>query len=223
MIRTFSDFVRRATERLRALVSVSSRARTNSPAPNKKAGEAQNFASLFSEIAAEWDRAEEVIKLAEQVILDVVFPAIKELRYAGRRLVDALNCEANGGSPPEVTAYLEDAKFSCHRARHDAIDAALSFMAIELDRLAKQMGYDVVQNSYPEFVNFVERLDEARAAIAESRRNRHDRDKIYTAISKNNFPELVEDFKALRRSRTTMEIIVGRKSLAFGPEFSSAR
>lgn len=170
---------------------------------------------LFCEIREEWDKAEEVIKLAEQVTADVVIPAIQELRYAGRRLVDGLNAAALGEPDDRVVALLEDARFSCHRARHDAIDAAITLMSIDADILARQMGYNIVHNSFPDYLNFVERLDEARNHIAESRRNRADRDAIYTAITADDFPGLVNDYKALRRSETLMRIIVGAKKIGF--------
>ena len=87
-------------------------------------------ASLFADIQREWNAAEESIKRSEQIALDVSIPAISELRYAGRRLVDAMDIAQNGGNAQKVTAVLEDARFCCHRARHDAVDAALSKIAI---------------------------------------------------------------------------------------------
>ncbi len=214
MMRIFSDFASRVIRRLNAFLSVSSHEPTKGAKSIAKAGEdLDGLAGLFSDIRREWDTAEEVIKVAEQVTADVVIPAIMELRYAGRRLVDALNAHANGCSGDEICALVEDARFDCHRARHDAIDAALTQMAIDTDNLARQVGYDVVHNSFPDFVNFVERLDEARTSIVKSRGNRADRNAIYTAISSGDFPGLVQDYKALRRSRTVMEIILGRKKL----------
>ena len=168
---------------------------------------------LLASIADEWDQAEEVIKLAEQVVLDVVIPAVAELRYAGRRIVDGLNAHAAGRPESEVRSFIEEAKFDCLRARHDAIDAALAKMAVDLDLLARQMGYDVIHNSFPAFVDFLGRLDHARMEIAGSRRDRQNRDAIYSAISRSDFPALVKDYKALRRSEAVMRIIVGRKRL----------
>ena len=42
-----------------------------------------DYEAILTEIATEWGIAEFEIKLAEQVHRKVVFPAIKELRYAG--------------------------------------------------------------------------------------------------------------------------------------------
>lgn len=206
--------MRRVTRLLDACLSVSSQRSAKSKKLGEEAGaSAIARADLFTAIRDEWDNAEKVIKLAEQVTADVVIPAVQELRYAGRRLIDALNADACGEPPECVRAFIEDARFSCHRARHDAIDAAISLMSIDADLLARKMGYDIVHSSFPDYLNFVQRLDEARARIAESRANRHDRDAIYAAITQGDFPGLVLDYKALRRSELLMRIIIGRKKV----------
>lgn len=169
--------------------------------------------ALIAEISREWDKAEEVVKLAELVCEDVVIPAVAELRYAGRRLVDALNAQATGKAEAAVTALVEDARFCCFRSRHDAIDAALGRMAIEIDLLADAMGYDIVHNSYPEFVGFVQRLTDARRQIATSRGDRNNREAIYETLVATDFSKLVDDYLALKTSETTMRIIVDRKRL----------
>jgi hypothetical protein len=208
------SFIRRQTGRQGALPSVSSREPDNPKEQNIKAGELPTeFAGLFRCILDEWDHAEEVIKLAEQVTAHAVIPSIQELRYAGRRVVDALHRHMEGKPAEEARALLEDARFSCHRARHDAIDAAISVMSIDADALAKQMGYDVVHNSFPDFVNFLGRLDAVRQSIVASRGKRSSRDEIYSAITTSDFPGLVQDYKDLRRSETAMRIIVSRKKL----------
>jgi hypothetical protein len=208
--------MRRLMRRSSASTSVSS-PEPDSPDENDRAGEfPTGFAGLFRAIQEEWDLAEEVIKLAEQVTSHAVIPSIQELRYAGRRLIDALHGYAAGEPDERVRALLEDARFSCHRARHDAIDAAISTMGIDSESIARQMGYDVVHNSYPDYVNYLKRLDEVRRAIVVSRGRRSDRDEIYAAITAGDFPGLVQDYKDLRRSEVTMRIIVGRKRLGIG-------
>jgi hypothetical protein len=46
--------------------------------------------ALLRAIQDEWNRAETDIKTAELVVNNIVIPSVKELRYAGRRIVDAL-------------------------------------------------------------------------------------------------------------------------------------
>jgi len=97
--------------------------------------EITDFATTLTQIRREWDKAEHSLKIAEQVGNQVIFPAIKELRYAGRRIVDALAECASGGDANKVRALLDDALFDCYRARHDAVDASISTIAAELDVL----------------------------------------------------------------------------------------
>lgn len=192
--------------------------RSDRPASHKTEGEevTPDYSVLFADIRHEWDEAELVIKLAEQVTYDAIIPAVTELRYAGRRLIDALNAAAEGVPADRITAFLEDARFNCHRARHDAVDAAFAKMAIDLNRLAYKMGYDTVVAAYPDFVRLVRQLDEARDKILESRRYRANRDEIYKAISEVDFPSLVQDYRLLRQSETTMRIIKAAKSTSVG-------
>jgi len=165
----------------------------------------------FESIANEWDKAEKAIKLAEQVCDSVVIPAVAELRYAGRRIVDAINAAKNGCPSEQVEGLIADAEFDCHRSIHDAIDAALNEMSIQTDLLAKEMGYDVVNNSYPEFVDFSKKLVAARQQIASSRGDRDNRQAIYESIIQTDFSNIVENYQDLRNSETKMKIIVAAK------------
>lgn len=98
-----------------------------------------------------WNAAEESIKRREQIALDVSIPAITELRYAGRRIVDAIDLMQNGGSAEQVRAVLEDVRFCCHRARHDSIDAALAKIGIDPDDMTTRLGVAEVAAAYPDF------------------------------------------------------------------------
>lgn len=187
--------------------------KNNPEVPPESAALPKSADALIAEIKREWDKAEEVVKLAELVCEDVIIPAVAELRYAGRRLVDALNGQATGKTEGEVIALVEDARFCCFRSRHDAIDAALGRMALEIDVLANAMGYDVVHNSYPDFVAYVQRLTSARRQIAISRGDRNNREAIYESLVATDFSKLVDDHLALKTSETTMRIIVDRKRL----------
>ena len=114
--------------------------------------------ALLNSVLAEWNRAEEDIKIAEQVANKVVNPSIKELRYAGRRLVEALVKLQNAAPFEEVEALLNDALFNCHRARHDAVDAGTSKIAIDLDIMTTRLGYEVILPVHPAFPKLVQDL-----------------------------------------------------------------
>ena len=58
--------------------------------------ESDPYRDLLVSTYEEWDKAESIIKLAEQVSGEIVFPSINELRYAGRRISEALSCISRG-------------------------------------------------------------------------------------------------------------------------------
>jgi hypothetical protein len=108
-------------------------------------------AALLNSIAEEWNQAEEDVKVAEQICNEIVVPAIKEMRYAGRRIVDAIAKMHAGERAEEIEALLREARFDCHRARHDAIDAGTSKIAIDLEIMVKKLGPEVILPVCPGF------------------------------------------------------------------------
>jgi uncharacterized protein YdcH (DUF465 family) len=147
----------------------------------------EDVVALLASILAEWNRAETDIKIAEQVANKVVNPSIKELRYAGRRIVDALLKVREGGSPEEVKQLLTDALFDCHRARHDAIDAGTSKVALDLEVMTDKIGYDILLRTYPNFPALFRNLNNIRKKIAESRGNRDSRRSDLLNLRKRRF------------------------------------
>ena len=162
------------------------------------------FGQLLETIQAEWNRAEEDIKIAELVCNKIVIPAIKELRYAGRRTIDALNCIQRGGTADEVKTLFEEARFDCHRARHDAIDAATAKIASDLDIMVKKLGHHAIITAFPEFAKLWMSLRRVRDQIAKSRGNRTDRETIYSVIETTNFPNLVDLYNDMRAREQIM-------------------
>ena len=165
---------------------------------------------LFAEIAAEWDDAESVIKIAEQVSGKVVLPAVAELRYAGRRLIDAINAALGDAEPDEIKSYLHDALFNCHCAKHDAMDAAFSQIAITLELMVKKLGYENILAAYPGFAGFYSEFEIARSRIVNSRKNRQERLPIYDEIKEIEFPEIVSEFTKIKISEKIMKALAAK-------------
>jgi hypothetical protein len=159
----------------------------------------------WAAIAADWDQSEEIIKQAELVNEQAVVPAIKELRYAGRRLVDALNASAEGKDDAEIDRYLDDARFNCFRARHDAIDAALAKVAIDVENASSRLGYGSVLKALPNFAQFTAQLIEARNLTASSRKLRNGRDELYKSIAAIQFIEILEQYATFKTSLPMMK------------------
>ncbi|MCQ8185164.1 hypothetical protein [Parvularcula maris] len=161
--------------------------------------------AIFTDIRVQWDYAEADVKLAEQTCGKIVTPAIKELRYAGRRLVDALNEAYGTGDEAAITALLEDARFNCHCARHDAVDAAVGKMAADLEIMINKLGYEAVLKAYPEFPEFFSSLRDTQEKIARSRRDRANRQAIYESIENADLPQLVAGFGRVRTCEPIMK------------------
>ncbi|MDE2135573.1 MAG: hypothetical protein KGJ49_13370 [Alphaproteobacteria bacterium] len=106
---------------------------------------------MLGSIREEWNRAERDIKLAEQVCNEIVFPSINELRYGGRRVVEVVHKLLTDANEHEIDGLLADARFDCHRARHDAIDTAVSKIAITIDIMVEKLKYDAILPAFPEF------------------------------------------------------------------------
>jgi hypothetical protein len=155
------------------------------------------YADLLREIQVEWNKAEEAVKRSEQLTLEVSIPAISELRYGGRRLVDALDQAHRGGDDAKIRALLEDARFCCYRAQHDAIDSALATIGIDLDDLSRRLGFEAVIDAYPEFREFYAEFNLARGKIVESRRDRPGRNDIYEALTATDLPKLTAHYQRL--------------------------
>ena len=101
-------------------------------------------------LLSEWDRAEEAIKSAELIRGETVFAAVKELRYAGRLIVDALElCVSMAPhADTELRDRLVEATQNCIRARNDAVDASVTFIHKYLRFMDKTYGAAVLTPTF---------------------------------------------------------------------------
>jgi hypothetical protein len=118
---------------------------------------------------------------------------------------------ASGASQDDIDDLLADAKFDCHRARHDAIDAATSKIAIDLEIMVAKLGYEVILPVHQQFPQLVQQLQEVRNKIAASRTNRENREAIYSVIEATDFPGLVKSYEEMMASEHIMISIAKRR------------
>ena len=170
-----------------------------------------DYEELLSDISQEWDIAEREVKMAEQLHKKVVFPAIKELRYAGRRLADALAAITRGEDDKEIRGLLADARFACHCARHDVIDASMLKMGVDLSLALEKLGHEAVLGAFPEYPKLVRSVQEAQTLIATARQKRNERYDIYEELQKAQFPALIEQFKEFQSNEPLMKKIAGKE------------
>ena len=168
---------------------------------------------MFADIRKEWDQAEQDIKLGEQICTKIITPAIKELRYAGRRLVDALNEHSEKGWNDKVRAFLEDARFNCLRARHDAVDAAIGMMAADVETMLKKLGHEAVLKVCPDFAKFWTELKLVQEKIANSREDRDNRSAIYETIENTDLKSLSTQFSTIQTCEPLMKGIATRQKI----------
>jgi len=80
----------------------------------------------YSEIAELFDEAEQSLKLAEHTLYELSIPAVNELRYAGRHIVEALKADENG-KPNKAENERNKAAKHCKRAIYDCQEARALF------------------------------------------------------------------------------------------------
>lgn len=158
----------------------------------------EDVSRVLDQIYTEWDKAEKAIKIAEQVNGEIINPAIYELRYAGRRIIEGLRYYGESNYIDSLNK-LNDAHFDCCRARHDAIDAATSKISNDLSIAVKKIGSRVVLAHFSDYPKLVKELTTIRRLVAISREDRNNRDKIYETISNDNIVKIMDyygDFQA---------------------------
>lgn len=173
----------------------------------------------FTQLIIQWNIAERRIKKAEQVRGEqIVSSAIFELRYAGRKIVDALELCLSGQVQPgseierKVLEYLGDATEDCVKAKHDAIDAMLSFVTVWFDRVEKSLTLNKVQQFFPNYLDVTGKIAGIQESIEESRGNRNTkRDKNYDDIEKDGYDEILALYKKMKTSRDRVQTAVGRE------------
>lgn len=101
-------------------------------------------------------------------------------------------------------ALARDAKFFCHRARHDAIDAATQKMAGDLAVAIEYLSAAIIMEKFAQFPTFYRSLLTIRERIACTRENRDDRDKIYETIQLVDLAKLIEVYDDFRTCEPLM-------------------
>jgi hypothetical protein len=135
----------------------------------------QKLDKLYKQLIEQWNIAERRIKKAEQVSgNEVVTSAIFELRYAGRKIVDAqkLLLEKDWRNDTDahdlICRYLADSIEDCVKAKHDAIDAMLDFVTIWFKDSEERIGLGHLIKIFPEYLDVTSRILGVQEKIAQS-------------------------------------------------------
>lgn len=150
----------------------------------------------FNALTKEWDRAEQCIKIAEQITGQVAIPCVMELRYAGRRICEAARLvETNIAKSHEL---LTDAKFDCLRAQHDAIDISVNYIAGFIDKALTHAEPLALAGKYNDIANYLTVVEGYQKKIAESRLNREKRSELYDEVELD-LNKIREDFSSFKK------------------------
>ena len=131
------------------------------------------FADALAVLAAHMNKIEKRLKQAEQLREEVVIPAINELRYAGRRFVDAWALCALKSPTEEQKQEARDhiviARQYLQNADHDCTDAICFFIHGEINRIQRQYGVEEIVKVYPDYTKFARQMSDANDIISGTR------------------------------------------------------
>ena len=153
-----------------------------------------------------WNDTERVLKQSEQLSGKLVVPAVSELRYAGRKLVDFTLSRLNDEDINESKKHIFDYEQCCIRARHDAVDAAVMYMKTYYMHMINEFGIDVVTSSYKYHAELRKAIKVVEERVLISREERHKRIDLYAEINDGCLTDLIGKFHELVDSE---EVIIG--------------
>lgn len=163
------------------------------------------IAKQLREICSLWNETESRVKQAERLRAEVVIPSIKELRYAGRWLVDVLllilpqvEDKLDEAGRSHLVNCLFEASQNCVRAKNDAIDASVLFVHQRLEQMKDAFGILNVAVWFPDYFAMLHKIKEVDGVITRSRgEERPDRNSLYDDIAKEHLPRIVEIYHSM--------------------------
>jgi hypothetical protein len=177
--------------------------------------------AAISQLVEQWNIAERRIKKAEFTTGNqVVFSAVQELRYAGRKLIDVHHLlqsdkwRTDETEKARILAFLADATEDCVKAKHDAIDAMMLFVSLWFERTERKLGLSGVTKYFPDYITITGRIGDIQQKIATSRGDRTIlRDPIYDDIEVESYEGIISLYDKMKASepRVQAEVAVERR------------
>jgi hypothetical protein len=176
----------------------------------------EELRAALDSIEHQWNAAEEYVKRVERLRRGLVVGAsINELRYAGRRLIEAYACAKLFQSQPEQRArafdLLREVTHFCLRAQHDAMDAAVTYIDQALEKFEREFGPDLLHDKFIHYLEMKQILQNVSDVMARSRNDREARNELYAQIKDDAVPTLIEHHLKLETSRVVFEAAYKRK------------
>lgn len=168
-----------------------------------------DLSDALGRLRVEWNKTEEYLKIAEQINGKAIIPGVNELRYAGRKILEAL--EIFDSDKAKALSILNDALHDCYRARHDSIDASVGMIAAHVQLSVDNLGYTRVLGALPNLGTFLDNILKVNEKIANSRGRRLNRDSIYEDIKEIDLAAIRRDYGQLKSSEPFLEQEVKRE------------
>ncbi len=173
---------------------------------------------LYKQLIFQWNIAERRIKKAEQVCEnEVIVSAVFELRYAGRKIVDAQlllldkDWKNDQDEYDNICRFLADAIEDCVKAKHDAIDAMLDFVTIWFKENEKRIGLHRLMEIFPNYIDVTAQISAVQAKIARSREDRVSaRDGLYDEIEIQDYDMMLLLYDKMSISKDRIQRIASR-------------
>ena len=154
-----------------------------------------------------WDQTEGLVKRSEILSEAMAVPAISELRYAGRKLIDYLRALVTGASQESLEMHLAEFEQNVFRARHDALDGIIITIREVITLQELRSGIKVITKILPWYPEFRETITEIEGKIIYSRSHRLERADTYGDIIKAyNIDDILTKFAELRSSEALLSI-----------------
>ena len=165
------------------------------------------MSTAYDALIDEWNRAESALKKAELASGEAATPAINELRYAGRRIVESLSV----GNEATRQKLVDEAILLCRRATDDAIDAQVFHWVALFNRISQS---DQLKSLPPPAqVDIQAVLIQIGEEIAASRSDRETRHERYRKIQNlaDRLAYIAADIDLVALNRATTRRLTQRK------------
>jgi hypothetical protein len=145
------------------------------------------YADRLAALAAHWNGVEKRIKQYENFSGDANASAINELRYAGRKITDALVRITTNQDPGTEITIAENYMVN---ADHDVTDGVCFIVLRHVNRVIRQHGMDKINEHYPEFFDTYPLVGQAQKIVEGSREDRINRKADYARLANEFLPQL---------------------------------
>lgn len=134
-------------------------------------------ASSLHKVTELFRLAEEKIKQVEKICRELPFPAVNELRYAGRHLIDHLETGDR--------EQLVQAENHCKRAIYDAVEAGVTFQLLQIQAFNDDFRMLVLKDHITGYPELRIEINRAKALITESKPEDQSKMEYYEECSRH--------------------------------------